>query len=96
MTKSVPKKSKSSSKTLDANSEGKDFETAIKELEGIISKMESGKLSLADNLTSFEQGIALTNHCQSLLSNAQQKVEILMQEQEEKFGDFILDEDSDD
>ena len=96
MTKNVPKKGKSQARTTEAQSEAKDFETAIKELEGIISKMESGKLSLADNLTSFEQGIALTNHCQSLLSNAQQKIEILMQEQEEKFGDFILDEDSDD
>jgi len=91
MTKNAAKKTNTNDQNKD-----KDFETAIKELEGIINKMESGKLSLADNLKSFEQGIALTNHCQNLLSNAQQKVEILMQEQEEKFGDFILDQDTKD
>lgn len=67
-----------------------DFEGSVKELEKIIHNMESGKLSLEDSLKSFEQGIALTNHCRSLLTNAEQKVQILMQEQEEQFQDFDL------
>ena len=68
-----------------------DFETSILTLEEIIKKMESSKLTLEDGLSSFEKGIALTNHCQSLLANAQQKVQILINEQEKKFQDFDLD-----
>lgn len=87
------------SKNTNKNLNNKDFETSIKDLEKIISKMELGKLSLSDSLSSFEEGVALTNHCQELLTNAQQKVEILMDEQEEKFQDFELEhnfEDEDD
>lgn len=69
-----------------------DFESAIKDLEKIIVKMESGKLSLEENLKSFESGIALTNHCQSLLNCAQQKVKILMDSQSKKFKDFDLEQ----
>lgn len=72
-----------------------DFETAVKNLEQIISKMESDQLSLEDSLKSFEEGIKLTGHCQELLSKAQQKVDILMQEQEDKFQEFELEEDDD-
>ncbi len=71
-----------------------DFESAIKDLEKIITKMETGKLSLEENLKSFEMGIALTNHCQSLLSNAEQKVKILMDAQAKTFKDFEINLDS--
>lgn len=73
-----------------------DFETAIKELEKIISKMEAGKLTLEDGLKSFEQGIALTNHCRSLLNGAEQKIEILIAEQEGNYKQFELENDDDD
>lgn len=83
------------SKKATKNANNNDFESSVKELEKIINNMESGKLSLEDSLKSFEQGIALTNHCRSLLSNAEQKVQILMQEQEEQFEDFELESDID-
>jgi exodeoxyribonuclease VII small subunit len=69
-----------------------DFESAIKELEKIINNMESGKLPLSDSLSHFEQGVKLTNHCQELLSNAQQKIEILVNEHQNKFQDFAVDD----
>jgi exodeoxyribonuclease VII small subunit len=75
------------------------FESAVKDLEKIIVNMESGKLSLEDSLNSFEQGIAITNYCRTLLTNAEQKVQILMQEQGQQFQDFKVDleyNDSDD
>lgn len=71
----------------------KDFETSVKELEDIIKKMESGDLSLENSLKSFEQGINLTSHCQELLNKAEQKVQILMDKQEEQFQEFELDDD---
>lgn len=78
-----------------AKTKSMDFESSVKELEKIITKMESGKLSLDEGLQSFEQGIQLTSHCRELLSAAEQKIQILVQEQEEKFEDFDLNSEYD-
>jgi exodeoxyribonuclease VII small subunit len=50
-----------------------DFETALAELEGLVSKLESGDLSLDQSLACFKRGVELTRHCQS----AQKNVELL-------------------
>lgn len=63
------------------------FETALKELNTIVEKMESGGLSLEDSLKYFEQGIALTRQCQQALKDAEQKVQILL----EKNGQIALE-----
>lgn len=55
------------------------FENALSELENIISKMESGQLSLQDSLANFESGIALSKKCQEALKDAEQKVQILVE-----------------
>ena len=56
-----------------------DFESSIHELEQIVEQMESGNITLEESLSQFERGIALTRDCQKALSEAEQKVEILMQ-----------------
>ena len=43
------------------------FEDALKQLEEIVEKMESGELSLDENLKQFEKGSALTKFCQEKL-----------------------------
>ncbi len=53
------------------------FEAALSELEALVERMESGDLTLEESLAAFEQGIALTRHCQEALQAAEQKVEIL-------------------
>jgi exodeoxyribonuclease VII small subunit len=60
------------------------FEEALDELDHLLEQMESGKLSLEESLSQFEKGIKLTRQCQELLTQAEQKVEILVQ----KNGDF--------
>lgn len=55
-------------------------ETALGELETLINAMESGDLSLEDSLKAFEQGIRLTRECQEALTQAEQKVQILLSE----------------
>jgi exodeoxyribonuclease VII small subunit len=55
----------------------KTFEESLEELEALVEQMETGDLSLEDSLSAFEQGIALTKHCQQALQAAEQKVEIL-------------------
>jgi exodeoxyribonuclease VII small subunit len=56
-----------------------DFEKALGELEALVEKMEQGELSLEESLRQFERGIVLTRACQKALSEAEQKVQILMQ-----------------
>lgn len=56
------------------------FEEALKKLEGIIRKMESGELPLEESLKAFEEGIKLTRFCEKKLDEAQRRVEILTKE----------------
>jgi len=53
------------------------FESALDELENLVSSMEAGDLSLENALKQFERGIQLTRQCQQALQEAEQKVEIL-------------------
>jgi len=55
-----------------------DFETSLKKLETIVTKMEGGELSLEQALKQFEEGVALARQCQLVLSQAEQRVEQLM------------------
>ena len=53
------------------------FETAMAELESIVSEMEAGQLSLEDSLVVHKRGMELLQYCQSKLQDAQQKVRLL-------------------
>ena len=55
----------------------KNFESAMKELEGIVSAMESGKLTLEESLTTYKRGMELSAYCQKTLEAAQQQIKIL-------------------
>lgn len=59
-----------------------DFEKSLEELEGIVSKMEQGQLSLEQTLSAFEEGVKLTRSCQNSLKSAEQRVSQLIQEGE--------------
>lgn len=47
------------------------------ELESLVSKLESGELGLDQSLEYFKRGVELTRHCQTVLDQAQQTVELL-------------------
>ncbi|MCZ6802423.1 MAG: exodeoxyribonuclease VII small subunit [Proteobacteria bacterium] len=55
------------------------FEKTLAELEQLVEKMEKGDLSLEESLKYFERGILLTKTCQQALSEAEQKVKILLE-----------------
>jgi exodeoxyribonuclease VII small subunit len=57
---------------------GPDFEKTLAELEKLVVNLEQGDLSLDESLSGFKQGIELTRQCQSVLDNAQQTVEQLI------------------
>jgi len=55
-----------------------DFETAMRDLEAIVERLEQGDIPLEESLAAFERGILLTRSCQAALKDAEQKVEILL------------------
>ncbi len=55
------------------------FEQALKELETIVRKLESGQGELEASIADFERGTALKEHCQKKLTDARMKVEKIMQ-----------------
>ena len=56
----------------------KDFESALKSLEDIVAKLESGDLTLDRSLELFEEGVKVSRFCSSKLAEAERKVDALM------------------
>ena len=50
------------------------FEEAMRELESVVSKLESGDVPLEDSIKLYERGAALKEHCQKKLAEAEEKV----------------------
>lgn len=73
-----------------------DFEKALADLEQQVHLLESGELSLEDALKSFEAGIRLTRECQQALTEAEQKVQLLLEKADGavEYRDFDSDDDA--
>ncbi len=54
------------------------FETALAELEQITASLESGKLTLDQSLEAFERGVTLTRFCKETLTDAEQRIMLIM------------------
>ena len=57
------------------------FEEALKRLEEIVQRMESGDLALEDSLELFEEGVRLTRVCSQRLDEAEKKIELLTRDE---------------
>ncbi|MEH6583195.1 MAG: exodeoxyribonuclease VII small subunit [Halioglobus sp.] len=68
----------------------KNFEHTLASLESTIDKLENNETNLEDALKSFEEGIVLTRHAQTMLRDAEQKVQLLIADESEnpKSQDF--------
>ncbi|MBR5223003.1 MAG: exodeoxyribonuclease VII small subunit [Clostridia bacterium] len=53
------------------------FETSLKELEDIVSKLESSDISLDEAILLFEKGVNLSDRCRKILENAERKIKTL-------------------
>lgn len=53
------------------------FEKALDTLEKIVSKMETGQLSLDESLAQYEQGVKLIRQCNTKLDNCEKKIELI-------------------
>lgn len=59
------------------------LEESLQHLESLVERMESGELSMEESLEAFEQGIRLTRACRASLEEAEQKVQILLEQSED-------------
>lgn len=54
------------------------FEEALKRLEALVDEMESGKMSLEQTLSGFEECRELGKFCRDTLNEVQKRIEVLM------------------
>ncbi|MCC2614730.1 exodeoxyribonuclease VII small subunit [Aestuariibacter halophilus] len=71
------------------------FESAMQELETIVKQMEMGNLPLEEALSQFERGIQLVRVSQKKLQEAEQKVQVLMQQQGQEQLSPLTDDEND-
>lgn len=57
-----------------------DFEKSLEQLNALAEKMERGNLPLEASLKHFESGVTLIRQCQKALSDAEQRVQILVEQ----------------
>jgi len=55
------------------------LEESLTEISQLIDNMEHSEQTLEQSLNHFERGITLVKHCQKILEEAEQKVQILIQ-----------------
>lgn len=74
------------------------FEEALKSLENVVAKLESGETSLEESVRLFEEGMRLSALCQKRLDEADRKVERLLRKPDgvdtetEEEGDILATE----
>lgn len=55
------------------------FETALKELETIVARLEQGEVDLEDSIALYERGQLLKAHCEAKLKAAESRLEKIVQ-----------------
>ncbi len=51
------------------------FEKALAALEGIVARLEAGKVDLEESIKIYERGEALRKHCEAKLKEAEARIE---------------------
>lgn len=67
------------------------FREAMSELESIVQALEGNELELEESLVRYERGVSLLSSLQGRLSNAQQKIDVLIGELEQEPSDAVRD-----
>ena len=62
-----------------------DFEALYERLQQVTARLEGGDLPLDESLVLYDEGMRLARRCQQLLSEAEQRIEVLRQAFESGF-----------
>lgn len=68
---------------MPSNTENRNFEDSLLELEDIVEKLESGQISLQESMEMFERGIKLAGICNHILQESEQRIEQLIERNEQ-------------
>jgi exodeoxyribonuclease VII small subunit len=63
-----------------AENNSKKFEDELSDLEGIVSQIDSGELSLEESISAFERGVALVRSLNQKLDEVERRVEVLIRD----------------
>ncbi len=63
---------------MSAKSKDPSFEEALKALETIVARLESGEANLDESIRLFEEGMKMSAVCQKRLDEADRKIETLL------------------
>ncbi|MGV3510667.1 MAG: exodeoxyribonuclease VII small subunit [Novosphingobium sp.] len=66
------------------NLAGLSFEEALKELEAVVRRLESGDAPLDESIDLYARGDALRAHCQARLDAAQARIEAIVADRDGK------------
>ncbi len=55
------------------------FESGLEQLEELVRALEDGDISLQETIRNFEQGMALARRCETLLKQAELRVQTLLE-----------------
>ena len=73
--------------------EESNFEELMEKLEEITNKLEKEQLSLDESVKLFEEGVHISKECNSKLEDAEKRITILLnQENELKEENFVAEE----
>jgi exodeoxyribonuclease VII small subunit len=73
--------------SVSAAKKSPNLEKAMGELEQIVEQLEGGELTLEKSLAQFEKGVTLSRECQTALTEAEQKVQILLGDELQDFDE---------
>lgn len=69
------------------------FEKNMSDLENIVTELEKGDLNLDESISKFEEGIKISKQCNKILEDAEKKITILLEKDEEvKEENFVSEE----
>jgi len=75
------------------------FEDQLAELESVIARLERGELTLDENVSLFERGVQLSNACKAQLSDAERRIQALVDPTENgqvRVEDLEIEDEEDD
>ena len=69
---------------------GRKFEEELKDLETLVSQIDSGELTLEESIGAFERGVVLVKSLNQKLDEVERKVEMLTRDAEGQLESVVL------